>query len=90
MVISCNGAFTIKSIEEGKKIVYTANANYWRGKPKLDRVEATYITDEVQRFEAYKKGEFDEVDVTSGNIGASGRRSETQSGNVTLHCRYHH
>ena len=65
---SCNGAFTIKSIEEGKRIVYTANANYWRGKPKLDRVEATYITDEVQRFEAYKKGEFDEVDVTPATL----------------------
>ncbi len=65
---SCNGAFKIKSIEEGKKIVYEANANYWRGKPKLDRIEATYITDEIQRFEAYKKGEFDEVDVTPATL----------------------
>lgn len=61
---NCNGPYKIKSIEEGKRIVYEANPNYWRGKPKIDRVEATYITDEAQRFEAYKKGEFDEVDVT--------------------------
>ncbi len=66
---NCNGPYKIKSIEEGKRIVYEANPNYWRGKPKIDRVEATYITDEVQRFEAYKKGEFDEVDVTSETLG---------------------
>jgi oligopeptide transport system substrate-binding protein len=62
---NCYGPYKIKSIDEGKRIVYEANANYWRGKPKIDRIEATYITDEVQRFEAYKKDEFDEVDVTS-------------------------
>ena len=67
---SCNGPYTVQSIEEGKRIVYVANANYWRGKPKIDRIEATYITDEVQRFEAYKKGEFDEVDVTGATLSS--------------------
>ncbi len=67
---ACNGPFKVQSIEEGKRIVYVANANYWRGKPKLDRIEATYIVDEVQRFEAYKKGEFDEVDVTSATLSS--------------------
>jgi len=67
---SCNGPFTIQSIEEGKRIVYVPNPNYWRGKTKLDRIETTYITDEVQRFEAYKKGEFDEVDVTSATLSS--------------------
>ena len=65
---NCYGPFKIKSIEEGKRIVYEANANYWRGKPKLDRIEATYVTDEIQRFEAYKKGEFDITDVTPATI----------------------
>jgi oligopeptide transport system substrate-binding protein len=60
---NCYGPYTIKSIEEGKRIVYQANPNYWRGKPKIDRIEATYITDEAQRYEAYKKDEFDEIDV---------------------------
>lgn len=60
---NCYGPFKIKSIEEGKRIVYEANPNYWRGKPKLDRIEVTYITDEVQRLEAYKKDEFDTTDV---------------------------
>jgi len=62
---NCYGPYTVKSIEEGKRIVYQANPNYWRGKPKIDRIEATYVTDDVQRFEAYKKGEFDEIDVTN-------------------------
>ncbi|MBI5653376.1 MAG: hypothetical protein HZC40_23460 [Chloroflexi bacterium] len=64
----CNGPYTIKTIEEGKRIVYEANPNYWRGKAKIDRIEATYIQDEVQRFTAYTKGEFDEVDVTSATL----------------------
>ncbi len=67
---ACNGPFTVQSIEEGKRIVYAANANYWRGKPKLDRIETTYITDEVQRFEAYKQGQFDEVDVTPATLSS--------------------
>jgi len=65
---NCYGPFTVKSIEQGKRIVYEANPTYWRGKPKLDRIEVTYITDEVQRFEAYKKDEFDEVDVTAATL----------------------
>ncbi len=67
---SCYGPYKIRSIEEGKRVVYEANANYWRGKPKIDRIEATYITDETQRFEAYKKGEFDEIDVAPSFIDA--------------------
>jgi oligopeptide transport system substrate-binding protein len=62
---NCNGPYTIQTMEEGKRIVYAANPNYWRGKPKIDRIETTYINDEVQRFQAYKSGQFDEIGVTS-------------------------
>ncbi|MBI5302971.1 MAG: peptide ABC transporter substrate-binding protein [Chloroflexi bacterium] len=65
---NCYGPFTIKSIEEGKRIVYQANPTYWRGKPKLDRIEVTYITDEAQRFEAYKKDEFDLLGVLPPSV----------------------
>jgi oligopeptide transport system substrate-binding protein len=64
----CNGYYQIKTIEEGKRIVFEANPNYWRGKPKIDRIEMTYVTDEVQAFTAYTKGEFDEVYVTSATL----------------------
>jgi len=56
---ACYGPYTIKSIDTGKKIVYQANPNFWRGKPKIDRIEATYVNDEIQRFTAYKNGEVD-------------------------------
>jgi len=54
-----NGPFKIKSIEQGKKIVYVPNENYWRGKPKLDRIEVIYNPDSAVILEAYKKGELE-------------------------------
>ena len=54
-----NGAFKIKSIEAGKKIVLVANENYWRGKPKLDRLELIYDPDRAALLAAYKKGDLD-------------------------------
>jgi len=65
---NCYGPFTIKSIEEGKRIVYQANPTYWRGKPKLDRVEVTYITDEAQRLEAYKTDQWDLLGVLPPSV----------------------
>jgi oligopeptide transport system substrate-binding protein len=54
-----NGPFKIQSIDEGKKIVFVPNENYWRGKAKLDRIELIYNTDNAVIFEAYKNGELD-------------------------------
>lgn len=54
-----NGPFIIKTIEQGKKITFEPNANYWRGRPKLDRLELIYNTDNAVILEAYKKGELD-------------------------------
>ena len=55
-----NGPFKIQAIEQSKKIVFVPNENYWRGKPKLDRIELIYNPDSTIMFEAYKK---DEVDI---------------------------
>jgi oligopeptide transport system substrate-binding protein len=65
---NCYGPFKLQSIEQGKRIVFEANPNYWRGKPKIDRIEVVYLSDEVQRFEAYKRGEFDETSVTATSL----------------------
>ena len=54
-----NGPFKIKSIDLGKKIVFVANENYWRGRPKLDRIEMIYNTDSTIILDAYKKGAVD-------------------------------
>src|SRR5206468_12458048 len=49
-----NGPFKIKTIEEGKRVVFVPNENYWNGKAKVDRIEFIYITDSAQAFDAYK------------------------------------
>ncbi len=54
-----NGPFKVKSIDQGKRIVYVPNPDYWRGKPKLDRIEVIYNVDNAVIFEAYKKNELD-------------------------------
>jgi oligopeptide transport system substrate-binding protein len=65
---NCYGPFKFQTIEQGKRIVFQANPNYWRGKPKIDRIEVVYLADEVQRLEAYKLGELDEIAVTSSTL----------------------
>lgn len=57
-----NGPFKIESIDPGKKIVLVPNENYWRGKPKLDRIEFVYA-DSKTLVDAYKSGD---VDLVSG------------------------
>jgi oligopeptide transport system substrate-binding protein len=54
-----NGPFVVKSMDQGKKIVFVPNDKYWRGKAKLDRIELIYNSDQTATFEAYKKGEVD-------------------------------
>lgn len=54
-----NGPFVVQSIEDNTKIVYTANPNYWRGRPKLDRIETYYNPDSQVTLDAYIKGELD-------------------------------
>ncbi len=65
---NCNGPFVIQSIEEPTRIVHVANPNYWRGRPKLDRVEATYVADEAVQLDGYRKGQYDIVAVTGDTL----------------------
>ncbi len=53
------GAFVIKSIEQNKRIILAPNPNYWRGKPKLDRLELAYFPGGKGLLDAYKKGDID-------------------------------
>ena len=41
------------------KIVVASNPNYWRGKPKLDRIEITFNPDNEAVLAAYQAGELD-------------------------------
>lgn len=41
------------------KIVFAANPNYWRGRPKLDQIVFTYNTDNEAVLKAYEDGQLD-------------------------------
>lgn len=42
-----------------EKITFQANENYWRGRPKLDRIEVSYDPDNQAVLQAYQAGELD-------------------------------
>lgn len=54
-----NGPFVIQEIDEGRQISYVPNPNYWRGRPKLDRIETYYNPDQTVTLQAYLNGELD-------------------------------
>ena len=56
---NATGAFVVKSIEQNKRVILAPNPNYWRGKPKLDRLELVYFPGGKGLLDAYKKGDID-------------------------------
>ena len=61
-----NGAFKIAEIRD-EVIRLVPNPNYWGSKPKLDRIEFYWIAD-AGIVESYRKGEVDEVRLSSENF----------------------
>ncbi len=62
-----NGPYRIVSIQD-QLITLESNANYWGGKPKIDRIEFHWILDLAASLESYNKGEMDVVRVTSETL----------------------
>jgi ABC-type oligopeptide transport system substrate-binding subunit len=58
-----NGPFMIQEMEDGQRITFVPNPNYWGGTATLDRIENIYTNDTQLLFEGYKKGEIDLVGV---------------------------
>ncbi len=54
-----NGPFILYDMVPESSITLVANPNYWRGKPKLDRIEFKYNPDAQAQLDAYKRGELD-------------------------------
>lgn len=54
-----NGPFVIITTDGAYYITLAPNPNYWRGAPKLDRIEFSYNPDNQAQLDAYKKGELD-------------------------------
>ena len=55
------GAFRLTSQVVDSKYVFTANPQYFLGKPKVDRVEVTIVPDPAAELARYRAGEFDVI-----------------------------
>lgn len=54
-----NGPFIFKTINGTDKITFERNPNYWRGAPKLDRIEISYNPDNAATLQEYENGQID-------------------------------
>jgi len=63
-----SGPFVFDSWQRGERITLTANQDYFKGAPKLDRVTFLVIEDEKTRFEKYKNGELEHCDIPPSQI----------------------
>jgi peptide/nickel transport system substrate-binding protein len=65
------GPFMLEKYTPGVGISFKRNPDYWEtGKPYLDRVECTYITDPSQRLAAFRAGQLDRVAEGKSNTDA--------------------
>jgi oligopeptide transport system substrate-binding protein len=63
-----NGPFQITSYDEELQIAFTANENYWQGRPAADGIEYVYIGESAVAIEAFRSGDLDIVDVDPAQI----------------------
>jgi peptide/nickel transport system substrate-binding protein len=70
------GPFAFESFTPGKRSVFTANANYWGGRPYVDKlVFDTSFTDENARFNALRAGEVHTVPQLPFGLAAANKSS---------------
>ena len=62
------GPFQLTSYVRGSKVVLTANANYWAGKPKLDGIERPIILDPQTQRNLYDAGELAYINLQKGDF----------------------
>jgi oligopeptide transport system substrate-binding protein len=65
-----NGTFQMTRIDQGQRIVFTANERYWAGKPKLSRIELITEAESSIALQAYKMGQLDIVAVDPSQLTA--------------------
>jgi ABC-type transport system substrate-binding protein len=56
------GPFKVEEFDVGKRLVLTANDQYWGGKPTVDRIVFEYLPESYSRVAALKAGEVDVID----------------------------
>ena len=63
------GPFQLSEFENNAYAIYTKNENYWQeGKPYLDSVEITFISEETTKSTAFQAGEYDMIDISTPTI----------------------
>lgn len=65
-----NGPFQISQYEEEQLVGFTANENYWGGRPLLDGIEYVYQGESAVALEAYRAGDLDIVDLDPTQLPA--------------------
>jgi peptide/nickel transport system substrate-binding protein len=53
------GPFVFQSWERGQSVRFTANPNYWLGRPKLDEIRVNFVADDPAKVAALKSGAAD-------------------------------
>ncbi|MBI4278072.1 MAG: ABC transporter substrate-binding protein [Armatimonadetes bacterium] len=51
------GAYMLESYQKGEKLIFRANPDYFRGKPRIDRVEVQIIPEEMVSVLAMRRGQ---------------------------------
>jgi peptide/nickel transport system substrate-binding protein len=54
-----NGAFVLREWEAGSHLIFEANENYWRGRPKVDQINILIVPDDEAQMAAIKTGDTD-------------------------------
>jgi peptide/nickel transport system substrate-binding protein len=75
------GPFVFQSWEAGQSARFTANQNYWMGKPKLDEIQVRFLADENAKAEALKSGQ---ADLSVFLLNAGLYVPELQKANVSI------
>jgi len=53
------GPFVFQDWQRGQSASFTANPNYWLGRPKLDEIRVRFVADDAAKVAALKSGEAD-------------------------------
>ncbi len=53
------GAFVLEQYAPDERAVFNANADYWAGRPALDRVELVFFDDDQSQLDAFRSGALD-------------------------------
>ena len=77
------GAFELTQAVGDSKYVFTANPNYFRGKPKLKRVEVTVLPSSAAAVARYQTGDFDAV------LNLDAPAIQVVKSNSTLKAQFH-